>query len=164
MVDISQTIILVAFVLVMIGIALAFAITFLPNFTLSFCWASAQSQTQQLGEWYLSGPLLKEKIEKTITLGDCVEKMIFTNDINDIYCGEEPFNAVMGCPIGKKAYIVTCRRSGAEKFFTSTNNVICTGIDIPFSKRIVIKGPGTYCMTFEKTGDMYKISKRDGSC
>jgi|GEM_PF-4379707 hypothetical protein len=165
-VNLTNTIIIVIFCIILLGLALAYGWAFMPGFTLSGCWMSAQSQTQQLADWFLDGPIVRQQVERQITLGDCVDGMFFTNKPADVYCHSNMIG--MDCPAGKKGYILTCRSKGLEGWFKGAYG-ICKGVSLPFSEAVTLTGPpkggsSTYCLTFERVGGSYKIEKKVGAC
>ncbi len=165
---IDEVFIILIFCIVLIAIALIYAWSVIPGFSLSWCWMSAQSQTKEFGEWVLTGPFTagKEKFEYEFTIRDCVERIKFRNKPESC----EGSVAESQCPYGKKGYIITCRqRASWYQFWKETwwkrTPDICIGVDRPFAEEWGIDGPKksgdsiTKCVAVTLAEDKYHISE-----
>ncbi len=187
--------ILAVFGIVLTVIAVVMGVRAFNNFSQTNCWKSANEQINGLclkESFTCSAPQPGEHVDKTITLGDCVDYVMFMSNseirqrmIEAQIKGQDP-----GCPLDRNSYIVMvpvevgfwgngiadALNNPVEAWKRTMAKSTCKSYDASFQGKLpTLDGPGedkksaSYCIRISAIRTIsgepdYYISAKEGTC
>ncbi len=156
------------------------------------CWANFGQKMGEIEKAFEQKLMTQPSANVTVTMGDCVGALIFTDEKGLDKVEADEFRNVMECPRGENinGFVIGLPYFGDTslltwKFWTwpeKTRNKavkaweemgrgigpLCKGLDREVPD-LEIKGPGegktkTLCLELVKIGESYGVSYREGSC
>ncbi len=147
------------------------------------CWANFNQEMGEIEKALDQKLKTQERTEVTVTMGDCVGALIFTDEKGLSRVEADEFRNVMKCPRGENinGFVIGLPYFKDTPWYRIDKNIVklwdemgrdigplCKGLDreVPDKE---IKGPGegktkTICLELIKIGDSYGINHEEGAC